>query len=523
MMKPLLWMIGCAVLLLTACNGNKQNQIVVDVCIYGGTSAGVMAACKAAQSGKKVLLIEPGRHLGGLSSGGLGATDIGREEAIGGLALDYYLRLGSKYGLKDVAWHFEPKVAEEVFNEYVKEAGVEVLFDYSVVAVGKKGTAINMVNLKDYEHGKPEVTVKARVFIDCSYEGDLMALAGVSYALGRESNAVYNEAYNGVRISKDNQVPPGIDPYVVPGDPSSGLIWGVNPEPVGEPGSGDHKIQAYCYRLCMTTDSANSMPVTKPDNYDPKHYEVLRRIIQQRDAMEWTQRIWQLYLRIIDMPNHKTDINNKGGFSLSMAGANWDYPEADYWTRKQIAKKIEDYNKGIIYFLGHDPAIPDHVREQMLQYGWPKDEYIDNNHFTHQLYIREARRLKGQLVMTEHHCMGREMVDDVIARGSYNMDSHNCDRHVVNEMVVNEGDVQVKIPGPYGISYRSILPSAQECSNLLVPVCLSASHIAYGSIRMEPVFMMLGEAAGLAAVLSIDEDVSVSDIDGRILKEKLGL
>lgn len=509
--------------LVTACSLTKKSDYQIDVCIYGGTSAGVMAAYKAAKSGKKVLLIEPGRHLGGLSSGGLGATDIGREESIGGLALDYYLRLGQKYGIDGVAWHFEPKVAEAVFNDYVNEAGIQVLFDYSVVSVRKRRTQIRNITLKDYEHGKPNIVVNAKVFIDCSYEGDLMALAGVSYTFGREANSVYGETYNGVQISKDNQVPPGIDPYVVPGNPASGLIWGVSPEPVGEAGSGDHKVQAYCYRLCMTTDPANSMPVTKPDNYDPSHYEVLRRIIQQRDSMGWTQRIWQLYLRIIEMPNQKTDINNKGGFSLSMTGANWEYPEADYWTRKKIAKKIEDYNKGIIYFLGHDPAIPEHIKEQMLQYGWPKDEYVDNHHFTHQLYIREARRLIGQMVMTEHHCISREMVSDGIARGSYNMDSHNCDRHVVNGMVVNEGDVQIRIPGPYDISYRSILPQKHECTNLLVPVCLSASHIAYGSIRMEPVFMMLGEAAGLAASLSIERNISINELNGEELKVMLGL
>lgn len=504
-------------------SGNRSMSHQVDVLVYGGTSAGVMAAYTAKQEGKSVLLIEPGRNLGGLSSGGLGATDIGRQEAITGLSRDYYLRLGQKYGLDEVAWHFEPKVAEEVFNDYIRESGVEVLFDYHVVSVAKKGTAIRTITLKDYEHGKEDLTVGAKVFIDCSYEGDLMALADVSYTTGREANSQYGETWNGVQISKDNQVPPGIDPYVIPGDSTSGLIWGVSQEPVAETGSGDHKVQAYCYRLCMTTDPENMIPVTMPDNYDPAHYEVLRRIIQQRDSMQWVQRIYQLYLRIIDMPNNKTDINNKGGFSLSMAGANWEYPEADYWRRKEIAKMIEDYNRGIIYFLGHDPAVPEHVKEQMLQYGWPKDEFVDNNHFPHQLYIREARRMIGEMVMTEHHCMSRELIEDGIARGSYNMDSHNCDRHVINGMVVNEGDVQIRLPKPYDISYRAILPLREECSNLLVPVCLSASHIAYGSIRMEPVFMMLGQAAGLAASVALNDDIALHEVDAKILQESLGM
>ncbi len=508
-------------LFISSCTQQTTADYEVDICIYGGTSAGVIAAYKASMNGQSVLLIEPGRNLGGLSSGGLGATDIGREEAVSGLSREYYLRLGAKYGLEDVAWHFEPKVAEEVFNDYINEAGVDVLFDYSVIDVRKQGTDIRSIKIKDYEHGKSDITIAAKVFIDASYEGDLMALAGVSYTVGRESNAQYGETYNGVIRSRDNQVPSGIDPYVIPGDSTSGLIWGVSAEPMAEEGTGDHKVQAYCYRLCMTTDPDNMIPVTMPDNYDPAHYEVLRRVIQQRDSMGWVQRIWQLYLRIIDMPNHKTDINNKGGFSLSMAGANWEYPEADYWTRKEIAKKIEDYNRGIIYFLGHDPHVPEHVREQMLQYGWPKDEFVDNNNFPHQLYIREARRMIGQMVMTEHNCMSREFVSDGIARGSYNMDSHNCDRHVVNGMVVNEGDIQVRLPKPYDISYRAILPQRTECTNLLVPVCLSASHIAYGSIRMEPVFMMLGEAAGLAASRAIERGVSVADLNGEELKKEL--
>lgn len=507
-----------------ACDfSNQRADYTVDVCVYGGTSAGVIAAYKAKMEGKSVILIEPGRNLGGLSSGGLGATDIGEEDAISGLSRDYYRRLGKKYGLDEVAWHFEPSVAEEVFDDYIEEAGIDVVFDYTVVEATVKDAAIKKVTLKDYEYGKSDISVSARVFVDCSYEGDLMAHAGVSYTVGRESNEKYGETWNGVQVSQDNQVPEGIDPYVVPGDSTSGLVWGVSSEPLAEEGTGDHKVQAYCYRLCMTTDPDNMIPVKKPDNYDPAQFEVLRRIIQQRDSLDWVQRIHQLYLRIIDMPNNKTDVNNKGGFSLSMTGANWEYPEAGYWERKEIAKKIEDYNKGIIYFLGHDPAVPEHVKEQMLQYGWPKDEFVDNNHFPHQLYIREARRLLGQMVMTEHHCMSREMVDDGIARGSYNMDSHNCDRHVVDGMVVNEGDVQVHLPQPYDISYRSILPQRKECTNLLVPVCLSASHIAYGSIRMEPVFMMLGEAAGLAASVAVEREVSVSDLDGVKLKQMLGL
>ena len=516
-----LFLILALIPLLMGCNQFDKTEYSAQVIVYGGTSAGVIAAYTVAMEGKSVLIIEPSRHLGGLSSGGLGATDIGRQESIIGLSRDYYLRLGKKYGLDDVAWHFEPHVAEQVFNDYIAEASIDVIYDYSVIEVKKEGSDIRQIVVKDYEHGKKDLTINGDIFIDASYEGDLMALAGVSYTVGRESNEVYGETYNGVRISRDNQVPDGIDPYIVPGDPSSGLIWGVSEEPVAEEGTGDHKVQAYCYRICMTTDPENSIPIYKPDNYDPAHYEVLRRIIQQRDSMDWVQRIWQLYLRIIEMPNNKTDINNKGGFSLSMAGANWNYPEADYFNRKEIAKKIEDYNKGIIWFLANDPDIPQHIKDQMNQYGYPKDEFVDNGHFPHQLYIREARRMLGEMVMTEHHCMGREVVEDGIAWGSYNMDSHNCDRHVINGMVKNEGDVQIRIPGPYPISYRAMLPKRHECTNLVVPVCLSASHIAFGSIRMEPVFMMLGQAAGLAVSMVLEKKLTLHELKGEQISAKI--
>lgn len=506
---------------LVACQSPPTADRTVDICIYGGTSAGVIAAYKASKEGKTVLLIEPGRYLGGLSSGGLGATDIGKEEAVSGLSLDFYRRLGKKYGLEGIAWHFEPKVATEVFNDYIAEANVEVWHDYSVIGADKEGTRLTRIRLKDYEHGKPERTVAAKVFLDCSYEGDLLAVAGVSFTIGREPNSQYGETYNGVQIEDGNQLPKGIDPYIIPGDSTSGLLWGINPAPIAPIGSGDRKLQAYCYRLCMTTDTLNSLPITRPEGYDSTRYEVLRRVIRQRDEMGWTQRIFQLYLRIIDMPNQKTDINNKGGFSSDMIGMNWDYPEADYFRRKQIAKEHEMYQRGLLYFLATDPAVPQHVQEQMRAYRWPKDEFVDNNHFPHQLYIREARRLIGDFVMTEHHCMSRESVTDGIAKGSYQMDSHNCDRHVINGMVVNEGDVQVKVPQPYDISYRALLPRRTECTNLIVPVCLSASHIAYGTIRMEPVFMMMGEAAALAASWAIDRNLPVQDLSGEELKKQL--
>ncbi len=285
---PVLILAGALLILKSTYSNGKRGTAAdynVEICIYGGTSAGVIAAYTAKMHGRSVLLISPGRYLGGLSSGGLGATDVGKQESVTGLSRDFYRRLGEKYGLSDVAWHFEPKIAEEVFNDYIIEAEVEVLYDYTVTGVRKKGTNLQTITLKDYEHGKPQLVINAGIFVDCSYEGDLMALSGVSYTVGRESNSQYGETWNGVQISLDNQVPEGIDPYVIRGDSTSGLIWGVSPEQVAETGSGENKVQAYCYRLCMSRDPENSIPVTRPDNYDPSHYEVLRRIIQQRDSL----------------------------------------------------------------------------------------------------------------------------------------------------------------------------------------------------------------------------------------------
>ncbi len=522
--KKLLIILFGTSLFFSCTSQNESDSASYDVCVYGGTSAGVMAAYTAKMMGKSVLLIEPGKHLGGLSASGLGETDIGNKYTVTGLSRNFYRRLGQHYGQFE-AWRFEPHVAEKTFNEYIKEAGVEVLYDHRIIDAETEDNLLqsiqleNTTNTSDMEKRK---TILAKLFIDCTYEGDLMAKSGVGYTIGREANSVYNETLNGVQFHGGNQVPDGIDPYIIEGDSSSGLLWGINPDLPAPVGSGDKKIQAYNYRLCLTTDSTNMLPITKPANYDPSKYEILRRIIKQRDEAGWVQRIYQLYLRIMPMPNQKTDINNKGGFSTDLIGGSWEYPEANYERRKEIEQEHRTYIEGLLYFLGNDPEVPQHIKEQMNQYGWPKDEVQDNGHFPHQIYVRESRRLLGEFVMTEHHCRGTEVITDTIAMGAYNMDSHNTDRHVVNGMLKNEGDVQEGVP-PYPIAYRSILPKKQECKNLLVPVCISASHIAYGSIRMEPVFMMLGQAAGAAAVLSLNQEIAVQELSGKVLKDTLKL
>lgn len=498
-------------------NGLKAQQNLYksyDICVYGGTSSGIIAAYTAAKSGKTVLLVEPGKNLGGMSSGGLGLTDIGNKYAISGLALDFYRRIGKHYN-KFEQWVFEPHVAEQLFNEYIKRGNVSVLYGNRITAVKKQGNLITSIAL---ENPAKKVTgnVKAMVFIDCSYEGDLMAKAGVSYTVGREANADYQETFNGVQLMNGHQLPEDIDPYKIKGDPSSGLLWGITTSVLADQGSGDKKVQAYNFRICLTSNPENRIPITKPENYVPERYELL---IRQMEKRTWKSLqdvfIWS------GMPNQKTDINNRNGFSTDMIGMNWDYPDADYADREKIWKAHVDYTKGLLYFVGNDSRIPEHIRKEIAQWGYPKDEYTDNANWSHQLYVREARRMKGELVMTQHHCQGKETVVDGVGMAAYTMDSHNCDRLIVNGVVKNEGNVEEGGFGPYPISYRAIIPKESEAANLIVPVCLSATHIAYGSIRMEPVFMVLGQSAAIAAVQAIDAKLSVQKIDVRKLQQRL--
>lgn len=487
----------------------KPNVKQVDICVYGGTSLGVIAAYTAKKQGKSVLLIEPTTHIGGMSSGGLGQTDIGNKYVVQGLSLDFYRRLGSHYGTLE-KWIFEPHVAEDIFRQYIAEEELEVWYNRRIIAASKEGSRITDITLEDSvaPDNSTNCIVEAKVFIDCTYEGDLMARAGVSYIVGREDNSVYGETLNGFQIEKKHQFTVDVDPYVKPGKKKSGLLYGISPSEKVTPGTGDNKVQAYNFRICLTDKKDNMVPITMPDNYDPSKYELLIRLKEKQPWKKLTDIfIWSR------MPNQKTDINNRGAFSTDMIGANYDYPEASYEERARIIKEHEDYTKGLLYFVGHDERIPENIRKQMLKYGYPKDEYVNNNHWTPQIYVREARRMIGDLVMTQHHCQGRETVTDGIAYAAYNIDSHNCDRLVVDGYVRNEGDVQKKV-SPFPISYRSIVPKRAEVTNLFVTFCLSASHVAFGSIRMEPVCMLLSQVAATAASIAIDQhNCVVQDVD----------
>lgn len=507
------WLCGMLASQLFAVRVLSQPVTEVDVCVYGATSSGITAAYTAKRLGKRVLLVEPSRHLGGLSSGGLGYTDIGNKYVVTGLARNFYRRVGQHYG-KFEQWIFEPHVARQIFEAYLREARVPILFSLRIVGTQKHSTRVEAITLEDaLRPSAPKRIVKAKVFIDCTYEGDLMAQAGVSYIVGREANLQYGETFNGVQLQEHHQFPDGVDPYRVPGDPQSGLLWGVKSEALSPSGSGDKKVQAYNFRICLTDDPVNRIQVTRPEGYDSTRFELLARLFatQPDKPLNYHFLKWDL------LPNRKTDINNYGPFSTDLIGMNHDYPEADYATRARIAAEHKLYNQSLLYFLGHDARVPAHIRRYVVEWGFPKDEYREHGHWSPQLYIREARRMIGEYIMTEHNCLGREVVPDVVGMAAYTMDSHNCQRLVIEKngkkMVKNEGDVQIGGFPPYPIAYRSLTPKRSECTNLLVPVCLSASHIAYGSIRMEPVFMVLGQAAAVAAVLAIEQQNSVQAVD----------
>jgi hypothetical protein len=506
-----------AVIFLTYFKKNNSSNNF-DVVIYGGTSAGVIAAVEVVKLGMKPILIEPGNHLGGLTSGGLGATDIGNKGAIGGLSREFYNRVNQYYHpnskTKKAMWTFEPHVAEKVFNDMVKEYNIPVVFKERLdleKGVIKEGDEIKEILMES------RLKINGKRFIDATYEGDLMALSGVRFSVGREANKMYGEDYNGVQSARsiNHQFKEPIDPYVVVGDSKSGLLPSIlNDGGPGIEGEGDHRIQAYCFRMCMTNVPENRMPFPKPEGYDALRYEILLRYILTRnfDVLNLSKL----------MPNGKTDTNNKGAFATDNIGMNYDYPNGDYETREKIIKEHELYQKGLMWFLSNDPRVPIEIREEVRQWGLPKDEFLDSGGWPHQLYIREARRMISEYVMTQHDCEGNVKVPDPVGLAAYTMDSHNVQRYVDESgSVRNEGNIEVGGFPPYPISYKSIIPSRDECTNLLVPVCLSSSHIAFGSIRMEPVFMVLAQSAAAAAVQSINANTSVQTIDFSKLQEQL--
>jgi hypothetical protein len=486
-----------------------------EICVYGGTSGGVAAATEAARLGKKVILLEYGSHIGGMTSGGLGQTDIGNKGAIGGISREFYQRVGKVYG-KEESWTFEPHVAEQVFFNMLNEAAVPVYLEQKLESVKKDGARITEITM---QNGR---SVRAKMFIDATYEGDLMARAGVSYTVGREANSQYGETLNGVRAhTPKHQFLAAVDPFKTPGDPTSGVIPLVQNTDGGMPGSADKSVQAYNFRLVLTKNKENQRPIDPPKDYKAERYELLGRYIESWLKTTNKPPTLDSFMHIQMMPNGKTDINNNGGFSTDYIGANYAYPDADYAQRAAIWKDHENYTRGFLYFLATDSRVPEKIRNDMKQWGLTRDEFIDTKGWPHQLYIREARRMISDYVMTELNCRNSIEVPDAIGLAAYTMDSHNCQRVIKDGKAENEGDVQVGGFPPYPIAYRSIVPRESEVDNLFVPVCLSASHIAYGSIRMEPVFMVLGHSSATAAVQAINDNVPVQKVNIEKLKQSL--
>lgn len=531
----------------------EERVIEADVCVYGGTSGGVVAAVQAARMGKSVVLAEPGRHLGGMTSGGLSAVDIGDPRSVGGIAREYFTQLAATVGV-ELAWDkpfvaegggpatggayaIEPHKAEALFNEMTRAAGVRVLFNARLSAVTKDGARITEFITED---GR---VFRAGMFLDTTYEGDLMAKAGVSHTVQREGNALYGETLNGIHFSekykpRTNHLKPGpngrvpggqgvwdrdfpLDPYRVAGCPESGLLPLIEPEEPGEPGDPAPGVQAYCFRLCLTNNPANRIPIAPPPDYDPARYEIVVRFIDACLAIGDEMDL-RWFSKHDPLPNDKWDFNT-ATFGGNLPGASWAWPEATYAQRERIAKEHENYHRGLLHFLATDPRVPEKVRADMARFGLPKDEFIDNGGWPHQIYVRQARRMISDLVMTEHHTFGRQKAPKSIGLGSYGTDVHEIRRTVRNGVVIREGKITAGRGGapPYALGYDAIVPKRAECENLWVTFALSASHVAFASIRMEPVFMVTSQSAATAACLAMDGGVSAQEVDYDTLRARL--
>lgn len=494
---------------------NDPRTLTVDVCVYGGNASGVVSALQASQMGHSVVLLEQSGRLGGLTTGGLSETDFGNKGVIGGLSRRFYGRVGAHYGVEE-EWKFEPKVASQVIEEMARESGAEVLFRRFLKSVEMDGQRIVSIEL---EGG---LRVRASMFLDCTYEGDLMAMANCSFHVGRESNATYNETINGAQIRKTHQFDLPVSPYVRENDPDSGLLPGIEAQ---EPqiGEADSRMQAYNFRLCLTQKADNRIAYEAPEGYDRNDHILLERYLRAgwplKDVMRKFDRL----------RGEKCDKNNHGGVSTDFIGGNWGpgwtFPTASYAEREANFQAHVRYQKGVMYFMGNDASVPSDIRAAWNEWGLCRDEFVEFGGWSPALYVREGRRLVGDAVVTEADCIGQRTSSDSVGMGSYTMDSHNCTRFArdfgsPDARVLNEGDVQIPAI-PYGVSYRAIVPARGECENLLVPVCCSTSHIAFGSLRMEPVFMLLGQSAATAASLAIRNSQAVQDVDYAKLRAKL--
>jgi hypothetical protein len=544
------------ILLMFIITPTTKSQTNYDIVIYGGTSAGISAAIQSSRMGKSVVIIEPTQRIGGLTTGGLGATDIGNKQTIGGISREFYQNIRKYYndpanwnwqkhdeyvegrntGNEDAMWTFEPSAALKVYKQMIDTENIKLVYGERLNrknGVKKNGAKIIEIQM---ENGS---IYKGKMFIDATYEGDLMAATGVSYTVGRESNKEYGETLNGVQANDYSITLRGtvsrnsihhnfidrVDPYIIKGDPTSGLLPFIVKGGPGIDGDADKGIQAYCFRMTLTDHPENRIPFAKPENYNEREFELLLRNYEA--AIGPIEEMYHYGDPLVPwintpMPNRKTDTNNQKGFSTDFIGQNFDFPEASYAERERILERHRSYQKGLMWTLAYHPRIPEKVRDAVARWGTCKDEYEREDGWQQQLYVREARRMISDYVMTQKNCEGFEIAEDPVGLGAYGMDSHQVQRYVdANGFVQNEGNVEASVPEPYPISYRSIIPKKEDCTNLLVPVCLSATHIAYGSIRMEPVFMVLGQSAATAASIAIDNQVEIQNVTYSNLKKLL--
>jgi len=490
-----------------------------DLVVYGATASGIMTAYTAAREGLQVILLEPTGHIGGMVTGGLSATDLGHFQIIGGYARDFYMQAAEHYDRHDLNesqnWYSEPHVDEDIFRSWLQQSGVHLHLHERLQerhAVVKDGSRILSIETEGHHRWS------AQVFADCSYEGDLMAQSGISYVVGREGATEYDESLAGVRA----KTPQHQFRWQVSGWSSSHhLLPGVDPGPLDPPGAPDRKVQAYNYRLILTDDPTNKLPWAKPAGYDPKQFALLARYLESFEAHTGRSPVLHDVMNPVAIPNHKADFNNNGPFSTDYLGKSWQYPDGSYALRRRIAADHMRYTQGFIYFLSRDPRVPESLREEMDRWGLPKDEFSDTAHWPDQLYIREGRRMRGEYVMHQSDLQAEKEKPDSIGMGSYNSDSHNVQRIVLADgSVQNEGDVQVPVK-PYEIPYRVMVPQATQATNLLVPVCFSATHVAYSSLRMEPQYMIIGQAAGTAAALAVNTRSTVQAVDIDQLQQHL--
>ena len=506
---------ACAVALLSALRPVSASVVDADVCVYGATSGGVAASVAAARLGKRVVLISLNNHVGGMTASGLGVTDIGPgndTSYVSGISREFYKRVGQKYGSSGLVIWFEPHVAEQVFREMLSESGVVVCTNQHLATVSLSGKRITELRT---EEGN---LFRARMFLDTTYEGDLIAGAGVTFTVGREGTNTYGEALAGIRSLGGSYT---YDPYIIPGVPGSGLLPFVQPGPAGRAGDGDSLLQAYNFRLCLTQNATNRIPITPPPGYAEADYELFRRYINARIASDGSVSLGQLIHIQTIIPNGKTDINANGELSTDLVGYSHTWATNSHAGREILRQQHEDYMRGLLWFYATSTNVPASLRAEAQSWGLAKDEFQDNGGWPWQIYVREARRMVGDYVMTQQNAEGRRTVSDPIALARYNIDSHGVERLAQGNAARWEGSIGGTPPYPYGISYRSLVPGVGQCENVFATFALSASHVAFASVRMEPVFMMTSQAAATAAAFAMDDQVSVQQVSYSKLSAQL--